>query len=48
LLPECIFSTLKNSLKNLTKNAKTRKIADILETAKNIANPQNLSLRRYF
>jgi len=36
LLPECIVYTLKTALK-LNKNVKTRKIANILETAQNIA-----------
>jgi len=38
LLPERIFFYPENSVKNWTKNAKSRKIANILETARNIVN----------
>ena len=37
LLPQSIFFCLKNCVKNWTKNVKTRKIANILETAGSIA-----------
>jgi len=36
-LPEAIFSTLKTALKIQQKNVKTRKIDNILKTARNIA-----------
>jgi len=37
LLPECIFYCLRNIVKNLTENVKTRNIDNILKTARNIA-----------
>jgi len=41
------FFYLKNSVKNGTKNVKTRIIANILKRLETSQNPQNFSLRRY-